>query len=123
MFRITLNRVHDTVRINEGAEHIDLRVDGDAMRIMAGLNQAQKMLNELNEQSGEEAMRDAALFFAGAIFGQNQAQALLCFYNGDPACVVNVCGRYFSGRLARLIEKAQKNAATTNGGRFRAGAK
>lgn len=112
MYKVSLNRVHDTVRISEGEEHIELRVDGDAMRIMAGLNQAQKMLSGLNEQSGEDAVRDAALYFAGAIFGHNQAQALLCFYNGDPSCVVNVCGRYFSGRLAKLIEKAQKKAKT-----------
>ena len=42
MYRITLNRVHDTVLINEGADKLKLDVDGDPMRMVAGLSQAQK---------------------------------------------------------------------------------
>lgn len=105
---ITLNRVHDTVRVREGQERLTLRVDGDAMRMVAGLNAAQKRLQAITEGTPEEEINSAALYFAGVMFGEAQAQALLEFYRGDAGCVVNVCGRYFSGRLARLIERAQK---------------
>ena len=47
-------------------------------------------------------------FFAGVIFGEEQAKALLDFYHNNAGCVVNVCGQYFSNRLRGLIEKAQK---------------
>ena len=106
---ISLNRVHDTVRVREGQERLTLRVDGDAMRMVAGLNAAQKRLQALSEGASEDEINGAALFFAGVMFGEKQARALLDFYRGDAACVVNVCGRYFSVRLARLIERAQKN--------------
>lgn len=107
-WEITLNRVHDTVRVREGQERLTLRVDGDAMRMVAGLNAAQKRLQAITESTPEEEINSAALYFAGVMFGEAQAQALLEFYRGDAGCVVNVCGRYFSGRLARLIERAQK---------------
>ena len=105
---ITLNRVHDTVRVREGSERLTLRVDGDAMRMVAGLNAAQKRLQALTEGASEDEINSAALYFAGVMFGDDQARALMEFYRGDAACVVNVCGKYFSGRLARLIEQAQK---------------
>ena len=50
---ITLNRVHDTVRVREGKEVLTLHVDGDAMRMVAGLNAAQKRLQELQETTGD----------------------------------------------------------------------
>lgn len=105
---ISLNRVHDTVRVREGQERLTLRVDGDAMRMVAGLNAAQKRLQALTEGASEDEINSAALYFAGVMFGEAQAKALLEFYRGDAACVVNVCGRYFSTKLARLIERAQK---------------
>ena len=37
MYKISLNRIHDRVRITEGDEHLDLRVDADPMRMVAGL--------------------------------------------------------------------------------------
>lgn len=108
MFCLSLNRVHDRVRITEGDDKLDLRIDADPMRMVAGLSAAQKRLKAVNEETTDDEIRDAALYFAGVIFGTEQAAALLDFYHGDPACVINVCGRYFSMRLAKLIEKAQK---------------
>jgi len=108
MFTITLNRIHDRVRIVEGDERLELRVDADPMRMVAGLNEAQRRLREISDESAPEIQHDASLYFAGVIFGQEQAQKLMEFYHDDAACVINVCGRYFSGRLAKMIEKAQK---------------
>ena len=101
---ISLNRVHDTVRVREGQERLTLRVDGDAMRMVAGLNAAQKRLQALSEGASEEEINGAALFFAGVMFGEQQARALLDFYRGDAACVVNVCGRYSPHQVTKVLE-------------------
>ena len=53
-YEITLNRVHDTITIREGNETLKLTVDGDAMRLVAGLNKAQQKMLALNEESKEE---------------------------------------------------------------------
>ena len=37
-YELTLNRVHDTIVIREGDETLTLTVNGDAMRMVAGLN-------------------------------------------------------------------------------------
>lgn len=110
MYRISLNRIHDRVRITEGDERLDLRVDADPMRIVAGLNEAQRRLKTITDESTTEEKNEIAVYFAGVIFGTEQAAGLMEFYHGDAACVINVCGRYFSDRLSKLIEKAQKRA-------------
>lgn len=109
-YNLSLNRVHDTVRVVEGPDRLELRVDGDAMRMVAGLSQAQKRLQALDGDSTDEQQRDAALYFAGVMFGAEQAGALMDFYRGDAGCVIGVCGRYFSERLSKLIAQAQKKA-------------
>ena len=110
MYKISLNRIHDRVRITEGDEHLDLRVDADPMRVVAGLNEAQRRLKTITDESTDEERNDITLYFAGVIFGSEQAAKLMDFYHNDAACVINVCGRYFSDRLAKLIEKAQRRA-------------
>ena len=109
-YDISLNIVHDTLRIRENGEILPLTVSADPMRIVAGLNKAQKKLNDLvnNGEPTEEEMREAAQFFASVIFGQEQAEKLMAFYNDDAACVINVCGTYFRERLAGKISKLQK---------------
>lgn len=110
-YDITLNRVHDTIRINENGETLPLTVSADPMRIVAGLTKAQKKLNDLVNGETEpttEEMREAAEYFASVIFGQEQAEMLMAFYNDDAACVINVCGTYFRERLSKKISKMQK---------------
>lgn len=108
MYKLTLNRIHDRVRITESDEHLDLRVDADPMRMVAGLTEAQRRLHTISEEMTKEQQLEIAKYFAGVIFGADQAERLIDFYRGDVACVIDVCGKYFSGRLAKLIEKAQK---------------
>lgn len=108
VFKMSLGRVYDNVRISEGGESLSLAVDADPMRMVAGLNQAQKRLQAITGESTEAQVREAALSFAGVIFGPEQAERLLEFYHGDPGCVINICGRYFSERLRGKIAKAQK---------------
>lgn len=108
MFNLSMNRVHDTVKINEGSESLILKVDGDPMRMVAGLSQAQKKLQALNNDSTDEEVKNAALYFASVIFGKEQAERLLDFYRDDAGCMINLCGKYFSNRLSSKIVKAQK---------------
>ena len=107
-YKMTLNRVHDTVVIREGGERLTLRVDADPLRLSAGLIQAQKQLEKWGEKTTAKQQREFAQFFAGVIFGDEQAKKLMEFYRNNPGCVVNVCGQYFSKRLRGLIEKAQR---------------
>lgn len=106
-YTLSLGHVHDTIRVREGKETLVLTVDSDPMKLTAGLLQAQEMLKELD--SGDEAKtRAAALYFAGVMFKEEQANKLMEFYLNDAGCVINVCGRYFAERLSKKITAAQK---------------
>lgn len=110
MFRMSLNRVHDTVRVSEGHESIMLKVDADAGRMVAGIAEASRALQELSAETSEEDQRKAARYFASVIFGDEGAARLMEFYRDDPTCVINLCAQYFSKRLGGLITKAQKKS-------------
>ena len=112
-YDMTLNRVHDTVTIREGAEKLVLTVNGDSMRMVAGLAKAQKQMQELTEESTDAEVIECAKYFATVIFGKEQAEKLLQFYANDPACVISVCGQYFKDRLAAKITAAQKKLNVT----------
>lgn len=107
---ISLHHVRDTVKVTEGSESLMLKVDADPMRLTAALNLARARLQGITQETPEEEGRAAAQFFAECIFGAEQAEKMMAFYNNDPLCVMNVCGQYFRTRLNKLIEKAQKNA-------------
>ena len=107
-YDLSLNRVHDIIRIREGGDSLRLIVDGDPMRMVAGLNEAQKILKTINSDTKEEDKLKAAEYFAEVIFGKDQAGKLVEFYRNDAVCVINVCGTYFRDRLGNLITKAQK---------------
>ena len=109
-YKITLNKVHDTVNIVENGEKLTLVVSADPIRMVAGLNKAQKKLQDLlqNENPEQADMKEAADLFASVIFGPEQAQKIMEFYGEDAASVINVCGNYFKQRLGDKISKAQK---------------
>ena len=107
-YEMTLNRVHDRIVIKEGDERLTLTVNGDAMRMVAGLNKAQIKMKELTDDSTDEQVLETAQFFARVIFGQEQAEKLMDFYANDPGCVISVCGQYFRERLAKKIAAVQK---------------
>ena len=110
MFQMSLNRIHDTVKINEGSDSLVLHVNGDPRRMVAGLSEAQKMLTAINDDSPTEDITKAAEYFSTVIFGAEQSKQLMDFYHNDAGCVINICGQYFSERLKTLIIKAQKKA-------------
>lgn len=107
-YKMTLNRVHDAVTIKEGDETLKLTVNGDAMRMVAGLNKAQKKMLELDDNATDEQVKECAEYFAAVIFGKEQAAHLMAFYADDPGCVISVCGQYFKNRLAGKIAAVQK---------------
>ena len=107
-YEMTLNRVHDTVLIKEGDETLKLSVNGDSMRMVAGLNKAQKMMLELKDDAKDEDVMKVAEYFASVIFGKEQADKLIDFYANDPGCVITACGQYFKDRLAGKIAQVQK---------------
>lgn len=111
MYRMSLNRVHDTVRVSEGKESLLLHVDADAGRMVAGIAEAVKALQKINDESTESEKKGAAQFFATEIFGEDGAASLIRFYHNDPVCVINLCGQYLDRRLKKLIAKAQKKGA------------
>ena len=107
-YKLTLNRVHDTVLIEEGEETLTLTVNGDAMRMVAGLNKAQQKMKDISDDSTDEEVKDIAEYFAAVIFGKEQAAQLMAFYADDPGCVISICGQYFKERLAGKITDVQK---------------
>lgn len=109
-YEISLNRVHDTVSIREGDESLVLTVNADSQRMVAGLTKAQQKMKDVAESNEptDEQTREVALYFAGVIFGKEQAEQLLKFYADDPASVISVCGQYFKNRLADKIRKVQQ---------------
>ena len=109
-YELTLNRVHDTISIKEGSEALTLTVNGDAMRMVAGLNKAQKKMLELKDDTPDADVKECAEYFASVIFGPEQATKLMAFYADDPGCVISVCGQYFTERLANKIAAVQKKA-------------
>ena len=107
-YELSLNRVHDRITIREADDTITLAVNGDAMRMVAGLNKAQARMKDINEDTPDEDVRAVAEYFAAVIFGKEQAAQLMAFYADDPGCVIAVCGQYFKERLAAKITAAQK---------------
>ena len=111
-YELSLNQVHDKITVREGDERLTLTVSGDSMRMVAGLTKAQQKMLALKDDSTEEEIRECAEFFAGVIFGTEQAKKLLAFYADDPGCVISVCGQYFKDRLALKIARVQKKMKT-----------
>lgn len=101
--------VSDTVRFRNLDKSLTLTVKTSASTIVIGIRRAQDAMKDINDDSPENAQCDAAVQFAGAIFGRDQAEKLLEFYDRDAMAVISACGMYFSQRLGKLITKAQKN--------------
>lgn len=108
MYKLTLHRVHDSVKVVEGSESLVLKVDADPKRIVLQIRNAQDSMQQAILKEDIDAQKAAGMQFADAMFGKEQAGKLLEFYGGNVTCVMNICLQYFQGRLAKLIEKAQK---------------
>ena len=67
----------------------------------------ERTTNEAPRRTDEFHRVNASRFFAKAVFGEEQANALVDFYN-EPLAVISAVGQYFDIRLKKLITKAQK---------------
>lgn len=107
-YEMTLNRVHDKVTFREGDDKLTLTVNGDAMRMVAGVNRFKQKVDTLTDDSPDEEAKAVAEYFATVLFGKEQAAQLMAFYADDAGCVIYACGEYFKERLAEKITKTQK---------------
>lgn len=108
MYRISLHRVHDRIKIVEGSDSIVLLVDADPNTMVLQMQNAHEKMQQALLTGDIDEQKKSGMMFADAMFGKEQAGKLLEMYSGDVACVVNICQKYFSERLSRIIAKAQK---------------
>jgi hypothetical protein len=99
--------VEDKVTFRNVDKVLNLYVRGSSASFVLGLKKAQEKLKELDDDSDECERVNVARFFARTLFGEEQGDKLVDFYN-EPMAVIAVCGMYFQNRLAKKITKAQK---------------
>lgn len=97
------------VRFRNIDRTIVLSVKAQASTLVLGIKRANDKMVKLDDQSSDADRLESARFFAEVIFGKEQAEKLVSFYNDDALAVLNACGMFFSQKLAKLITKAQKN--------------
>ena len=110
MFRkseISPYTVEDKVTFRNVDKTLTLYVRGDASTFVVGLKKAQDKLQEITDESDECERFNCARFFAKTLFGEEQGDRLVDFYQ-EPLAVITVCGMYFKDRLSKKITKAQK---------------
>lgn len=109
MFKKEINpySVADKVTFRNVDKTIELYVRADAGTLIMGLKEAQEKLKGLTDQSEECERVNAARFFAKSVFGEEQADKLVDFYN-DPLAIITAVGMYFDQRLKKLIARVQK---------------
>lgn len=109
MFKKEINpySVSDKVTFRNVDRTLTLYVRDDAAALVSRLTKAQERLAQITTENSEEERISAALSFAEAIFGEDQGEKLMNFYD-EPLAVINVCGIYFKQRLGKKITKAQK---------------
>ena len=109
MFRKEINpySVADKVTFRNVDKTLTLYVRSDATTLIRNLKLAQDKLRELDNDSTECERINAARFFAQSIFGEEQGNQLVDFYN-EPLAIISVIGLYFTRQLNKKITKAQK---------------
>ena len=104
---ITPYSVEDKAVFRNVDKTLTLYVRGDAAGLVVKLKNAQEKLNGVSDDSDECERVNAARYFARAIFGDDQGDQLVDFYN-DPLVIISACGIYFEKQLRKKITKAQK---------------
>lgn len=99
--------VSDKVTFRNVDKTLTLYVRADAASLVVGLKQAQDKMKELTDESSECERMNATRYFAKIIFGEEQSDALVAFYN-DPLAIITAIGIYFDRQLKFKITKAQK---------------
>ena len=109
MFNKEINpfQVADKITFRNVDKTLTLYVRSSASALVSGLQNVQTLLKSIDENSTEFDRINAARLFARCVFGEEQGDALVDFYN-EPLAIITVLGQYFEKRLAKKITKAQK---------------
>ena len=108
MYTITTNRVRDKVAFVEGNERIVLTVDVDPFGVIGDMQGVVSDLRKLNEDTPDEEVMRIATELGKRMFGDEQTERLIEFYNHNEKQLFNVLVKYFTERLNKLIADAQK---------------
>ena len=109
MFNKEINpyQVSDKVTFRNVDKTLTLYVRSSATALVVALKKAQDKLKELTDESGECERVNVARYFARSVFGEEQGDKLVDFYN-EPLAIISAVGMYFEKQLAGKITKAQK---------------
>lgn len=109
MFKKEINpySVSDKAVFRNVDKTLVLYVRSDAASLVVNLKQAQEKLKGISDDSDECERVNAARYFARAVFGDEQGDQLVDFYN-DPMTIIIAVGIYFDKQLKKKITKAQK---------------
>ena len=100
--------ISDNVTFRNVDKTLNLSVRSDAPSLVLGLRRVQERLTGMNDDTEDSERLEAARFFARTLFGNEQGDSLVQFYNDDPLAIISACGMYFQKRLSKKITKAQK---------------
>lgn len=107
-YRISLGNVYDDIEVIRGEQTLRLSVDESPANLVRGLSNAHDTIKGMNADTPKEEWAKAAQDMAASIFGEEQGEKLMDFYNHDPFSVISVCTKYYSDRLRKKITDAQK---------------
>ena len=109
MFKKEINpySVSDKAVFRNVDKTLTLYVRSDAASLVVALKQAQDKLKEMTDDSDECERMNTARFFARSVFGEEQGDQLVDFYN-EPLTIIAAVGIYFDKQLKAKITKAQK---------------
>lgn len=109
MFKKEINpySVSDKAVFRNVDKTITLFVRTNATSLVVRLKQAQEKLKEITDESDECERMNAARFFARSVFGEEDGDRLVDFYN-EPMTIISAVGIYFDKQLKQKITKAQK---------------
>lgn len=100
--------VSDRVRFRNIDKTLDLEVRAGASALVLGISRVQEQFKKLEDSDSAEERLEASRLFAETLFGKEQSEKLVSFYDSDYLAIINACTLYVSKRLSKLITKAQK---------------
>jgi len=112
------NRLSDSLIIKTGDKSITLHVDLDLAATAQSMRKAQQHLAETQKAAIENRSQETAEAYGQAlrglicvVFGQEQTDSLLDFYEGQPESLLNDIMPYIFRRIVPAITKASHKRA------------
>ena len=107
-YKISLHLVNDYPTFQNGDKVITMHVQGKAQGFIFALMFANGFMKSVSKESTEQKVKNAAMLYAAAIFGKEQAEKLMDLCDGETAGLVQACNKYFNKRLKYLIRNELK---------------